>query len=244
MTPQDPRRPDHEPDGEPETTSFPPVGDEPAPAPYQPQYVPGREEYGQPRRSGLAVVLLAMLVIAAVALGVWIYTAFLGGDGEEPVAAPTTTTVTATTEEPRPAPTSQETTPQETTTTLTTEETTSQEATSEETTTTLTTEETTTQETTTAAPDFRAPANAQQCAANVNWRIFRASEATSCGFAESVAIAMAGNSGQNNFHDVEASSPVTGETYTMRCAPEGDNSFTCRGGTDAVVVLEARAVRD
>ena len=231
MTPQDPRRPDHDPDGEPETTSFPPVGDESTPAPYQPQYVPGREEHEQPRRSGLAVALLAMLVVAAVALGVWIYTAFLGGDGEEPVAAPTTTTVTATTGDPRPTPTLEETTVEEATT---------QEATPEETT---TTEETTT-ETTTAAPDFRAPANAEQCAANVNWRIFRASEATSCDFAERVAIAMAGNSGQDNFHDVEASSPVTGQAYTMRCAPEGGNSFTCRGGTDAVVVLEARAMRD
>lgn len=242
MTPQDPRRPDRDPDGEPETTSFPPVGDESAPAPYQPQYVPGREEYDQPRRSGLAVALLVVLVVAAVALGVWIYTAFLGGDGEEPVAAPTTTTVTATTEEPSPTPTPEETTTEE----ATTQESTTEESTVETTPTTPTTptDEGTTTETTTATPGFRAPASAEQCAANVNWRIFRVNEATSCGFAENVAIAMAGNSGQDNFHDVETSSPVTGETYTMRCAPEGDNSFTCRGGTDAVVVLEARAVRD
>ena len=37
---------------------------------------------------------------------------------------------------------------------------------------------------------------------------------------------------------------VTGQTYTMRCGPEDGNSFTCRGGNNAVVVLEDRAVRD
>lgn len=250
MTPQDPRRPEHGRDDEPETNAFPPVDGNAAPPPheqrqpYQPQYVPGREQpEARPRRSGLAVGLLALLIIGALALGVWFYSAFLTADENgEPTAAPATTTLTAPTSTPP-------LTTEETTEETTTETTSSIEATTEITETTETTEEETDTPppptpTTTQPPSFRASAGAEQCAANVNWRIFRVTDETSCEFAENVAIAMAGNSGQLNIHDVRAESPVTGQTYTMRCGPEDGNSFTCRGGNNAVVVLEDRAVRD
>lgn len=95
-------------------------------------------------------------------------------------------------------------------------------------------------ETTEPAPDFRAPEHAQQCAANVNWRIYSATEATSCPFSENVAIAMADKAGTDQPASIRADSPVTGRSYEMRCAPEGAGSFTCRGGQGAVVVLEHR----
>ncbi|MDO5512847.1 hypothetical protein [Corynebacterium sp.] len=99
-------------------------------------------------------------------------------------------------------------------------------------------------EATTEAPTFRAPEQAVQCAANVHWRIFRATDQTSCAFAENVAIAMAPHAGANSSQDIEAASPVTGQSYRMTCRSEGGNSYTCRGGDNAVVVLEDRAVRD
>lgn len=250
MTPQYPGRSDRDrDDDEPETSSFPPVGDGSAPLPYQPQYVPGRELSTQPRRSGLAAVLLAILIIGALALGVWVYNAFLSGgsaDGEGPTVGPATTTTLTV---PPVSPTTSM--PEETTeTTETTAATapTEMAQTPEPVETPGTTEATEATETTTVTaaqrPQFRAPSGAEQCAANVNWRIFRATGATSCGFAENVAIEMAGNSGQPEAHTVRVESPATGQTYTMSCAPEDGNSFTCRGGDNAVVVLEDRAVRD
>ncbi|MGP6174892.1 hypothetical protein [Corynebacterium sp. A21] len=87
---------------------------------------------------------------------------------------------------------------------------------------------------------FEAPSSATQCAANVNWRIFQASGATSCPFAENVAIAMKPNAGTTSVQQVQAISPVTGESYQMNCRPVGQGSFTCEGGEGATVVLEHR----
>ncbi len=241
MNTQDPRRPDETP----ETTAFPPVRDENGRVPYQPQYLESREEPETPGRSILAALLLAALIFGALALGVWIYTTFLSND-DEPTVAPGTTTEQVS---PTPEETVTETlepTPEETTETVTEEdpepEPQPQEPAPQEPTTAP--EETMPQATTPQAGAFRAPESAEQCAANVNWRIFRASDATACGFAENVAIAMADNSGRNNIWDVTATSPDTGREHTVRCLPEGANSFTCRGGDNAVIVLEDRAVRD
>lgn len=87
---------------------------------------------------------------------------------------------------------------------------------------------------------FRAPGEALQCAANVNWRIYAGTEATSCPFAENVAIAMAGNAGTTTSHQVAAHSPVTSREYQVSCTTEGGGSFTCRGGQGAEVILEHR----
>lgn len=88
--------------------------------------------------------------------------------------------------------------------------------------------------------EFEAPSSANQCAANVNWRIYQANGATSCPFAENVAIAMKPNAGTTTGHQVQATSPVTGDSYQMNCRPEGRGSFTCEGGEGATVLLEHR----
>lgn len=191
----------------------------------QPEYHPAAQ---QPRRerSGLAFLLLAALVLGAVVLGVWMYNALLRGDVPEegPAAAPTTTSTAAmapatTTSSPASAPT-----------------------------TTVTSTVTPTTPTTAPEPEpepaYRAPDSAVQCAANVNWRIFRANDRTSCGLAEAVAVEMAPYSGEPGSALVTARSPVTGGDYEMACAAQGGNSFVCEGGDNAVVILEDRSVRD
>jgi len=180
------------------------------------------------------MVLLALLVVAAVGLGIWLYSAFLA-PGEEPVvAAPETSTTEA-----EPTTGVERTTVTSTASTSTSAETTS----STESSTPTTTEEETTEPTEAATP-MALPAGSEQCAANVNWRIYRATDVTSCGFAEAVAVAMNSNADVHTVHDVQATSPVTGQGYTMRCSPEQNNSYVCRGGDNAVVVLEERAARD
>ncbi|GAB3690748.1 hypothetical protein [Corynebacterium nasicanis] len=177
------------------------------------------QEYRRPReRSGLALVLLALLLLGTVVLGVWIYHTFLRAD-EAPVTPPPPPQTTVVTVTPTPS------TPPPTTTVTSTTQTTP---------TTSTTE----------PPTFRAPDYAVQCAANVTWRIFRATDQTSCGFAENVAVAMRPHAGSTTAHELTVHSPVTGQNYRMTCVPEGDSSFTCRGGDNAVVVLEAREIRD
>lgn len=173
------------------------------------------------------MLLLALLLIGAVTLGVWMYNAFLRSEAPPDARPPETTVVTVT---PSPPPSSA------TGTTETTTET------SPETSTVTST--VTPTATTPAPPAFRAPDHAVQCAANVNWRIFRASDRTSCGFAENVALAMGPHAGSDTTHEVVVISPVTGQNYRMICQAEGGNSYTCRGGDDAVVVLEDRGVRD
>lgn len=87
---------------------------------------------------------------------------------------------------------------------------------------------------------YRAPASAQQCAANVNWRIFSATEVTSCPFAENVAITMKPHAGSAVAHQIQVWSPVTGQEYRVDCQPMGQGSFRCEGGADARVLLEHR----
>jgi hypothetical protein len=55
---------------------------------------------------------------------------------------------------------------------------------------------------------------------------------TSCPFAKNVFDAYFAVPGDSV--EIEAFSPVTGQTYTMACVRSGD-SVTCRGGNQAVV---------
>lgn len=208
---------------EPETSSFPAQYSPPQQIP--PQQPPRRD------RSGLAMVLLALLFLGAVALGVWMYNAFLRADTDDTAAPPPTTVVTFTPTSNSSAPA---TTSSERPTTTVTSTSTS----------TSTSEPAPTTSEAPPPPAYRAPDDAVQCAANVNWRIFRANDHTSCAFAENVAIAMAGNAGDDTAHEVRVNSPVTGQNYAMSCYPQGDNTFICEGGDNAVVILEDRAVRD
>lgn len=91
-----------------------------------------------------------------------------------------------------------------------------------------------------ASGQFQAPEDALQCAANVNWRIYAGTAATSCPFAENVAVAMAGNAGTTTSHRVAVHSPVTSREYQVSCTTEGGGSFTCRGGQGAEIILEHR----
>ncbi|WP_435827051.1 protein kinase domain-containing protein [Nocardia fluminea] len=101
----------------------------------------------------------------------------------------------------------------------------------------------TTPRVTTAAPTTSAgpvtlPAGAQPCesgAATGSYsKVAVGSAVTSCGFAEAVREAYAG--GGTGARPVVATSPVTGRTYTMTCAPEG-KLVTCTGGENAVVYV-------
>lgn len=196
---------------------------------YYPPTQPPRRE-----RSGLAIALLAVLVVAALGLGVWLYTALLSGDsGGDGTVATSTTPLTVTSTAPP-------TTSEAPVTVTVTETPTPEETTPEET----TPEETTPEETTPAETGYRAPASAEQCAVNVNWRIFRANGQTSCGFAEAVAVQMAPYTGLPGSALIYATSPATGQEYEMRCIGQGGNSFICEGGNNAVVILEDRSVRD
>lgn len=218
----------------PDTSEFPAQPVQPAPTSPTSQSVGPASRPAPRNRSGLAMVLLALLVVAAVGLGIWLYSAFLAPAEDLVVAAPETSTTEA-----EPTTGAERTTVTSTASTSTSEEATS----STESSTPTTTEEETTEPTEAATP-MALPAGSEQCAANVNWRIYRATDVTSCEFAEAVAVAMNTNADVHTVHDVQATSPVTGQGYTMRCSPEQNNSYVCRGGDNAVVVLEERAARD
>ncbi|WP_165858007.1 hypothetical protein [Corynebacterium alimapuense] len=76
------------------------------------------------------------------------------------------------------------------------------------------------------------------CLSSQSWHIYRGSVETSCGFAEAVGRAMAPMASSSLAQEIRATSPVTGQDYDMRCEPEDESSFICRGGDNAVVVLE------
>lgn len=62
--------------------------------------------------------------------------------------------------------------------------------------------------------------------------VYAGNSQTSCGFALSVAEAY--HSYGNGSHPFTATSPVTGEAYTMTCTVAGS---VCQGGNGAVVYL-------
>lgn len=198
--------------------------------PFQPtpEYYPSNEPQ-RPQRSTPAIALLVLLVIAAVGLGIWLYVALLGGDSDGNSTAAETSTAPVTVTSTAPSQTSTAPVTVTVTQTPTPEEAPPEEAPPPP---------------PPAEPGYRAPASAEQCAANVNWRIFRANDQTSCGFAEAVAVAMSPYTGLPGSALIYATSPVTGLEYEMRCIGQGGNSFVCEGGNNAVVILEARSVRD
>lgn len=203
------------------------------------------------RSLGLLILLLGIAILAAAAF----YASTPSGDSQELAApvepAPSQTAVPAspvTSPAPAPASTTTEAAPLPETTVPTVSASQTEpviveaEIAEMETTTAAPVDPVSLPEPETAAPTavFLAPEHAQQCAANVNWRIYSATEATSCPFSENVAIAMADNAGTDQSATVRVDSPVTGLSYQMQCDPESHGSFTCRGGRDAVVVLEHR----
>ncbi|MFI5499142.1 protein kinase [Nocardia asteroides] len=104
---------------------------------------------------------------------------------------------------------------------------------------------TTTPRATTAAPTTSAgpvslPAGAQPCESAGATGAFAksavGSTVTSCGFAEAVRAAYASGGTSTAPRPVVATSPVTGRTYTMNCAPDG-KLVTCTGGENAVVYV-------
>lgn len=96
--------------------------------------------------------------------------------------------------------------------------------------------------TTTARPDL--PAGAQPCTGSTAGRTEYGSAATgsavtSCEFAEAVRQAYLDPtvvSADGDAVSVEATSPVTGQAYTVECVAE-DGLVTCRGGNNAIVYL-------
>ncbi|MBB1030921.1 hypothetical protein G6027_08465 [Dietzia sp. SLG310A2-38A2] len=64
----------------------------------------------------------------------------------------------------------------------------------------------------------------------------RGTTVTSCPFAEEVRDAYLGAGHRGGAAEINASSPVTGVTYSMECAPDRD-AVVCRGGDNAVVYL-------
>lgn len=218
---------------DPDTSSFP----------AQPGYHPPSR---QPRRggSGVAIGVLALLVVVAVGLGLWMYNAFLGGDSEENPAAAASESSSAPETVTTTVPPATSTEPETVTTTVDPPTTESPEPEPEPEPEPAPEPEVVTVTPTISPGTYRAPDSAVQCAANVNWRIYRANDQTSCGFAESVAVQMSPYAGLPGSAQIEARSPVTGQDYVMNCLTQGDNSYVCQGGNNAVVILESRSVRD
>ncbi|MDU0479350.1 hypothetical protein QVA66_08870 [Staphylococcus chromogenes] len=59
---------------------------------------------------------------------------------------------------------------------------------------------------------------------------------TSCEFAKSVAEAVSSSQAKTGSFTVQASSPITGQSYTMNCS-ESSGTTVCRGGNNAIVTL-------
>ncbi|AKK03744.1 hypothetical protein [Corynebacterium epidermidicanis] len=60
---------------------------------------------------------------------------------------------------------------------------------------------------------------------------------TSCEFAKSIAEAVSSSQTKTGIFAVQASSPITGQSYTMNCS-ESSGTTVCRGGNNAVVTLK------
>jgi hypothetical protein len=77
------------------------------------------------------------------------------------------------------------------------------------------------------------PVGATGCGNAAGYDVF-AGPTTSCGFALNVATGLANTGGPPS--PVDAFSPTTGQSYSMRCA-EPSPVVVCVGGTDATVYL-------
>ncbi len=96
-------------------------------------------------------------------------------------------------------------------------------------TTTVTPTQDTQVQTTTTDPG--PPPNTSQCNSDVG---VGTGTPTSCGFAVNVRAAYLAAGPKGQARVIVASSPITGDTYRMSCAPEG-GIVVCRGGNNAVV---------
>lgn len=91
-----------------------------------------------------------------------------------------------------------------------------------------------------------APANAapsqtvEKCGISGGFTVFTGTSATSCQFAKAVATAVAGAGNNGPSFTVDASSPVTGQNYSMACTQAGEETV-CSGGNNAKVVMRPAA---
>ena len=75
------------------------------------------------------------------------------------------------------------------------------------------------------------PAGSRECAPGVA----ADNQRTTCPFAINVRDAYLQGGQKGEARSATASSPATGQTYTMNCAPDGAGYVTCRGGVNAIV---------
>lgn len=95
---------------------------------------------------------------------------------------------------------------------------------------------------TTEAPAAPSAAIVEQCGAVGELAAFTGSSMTSCGFAKAVAKKVQESANQGQF-TVDAASPVTGQTYTMRCSATSAETV-CTGGNNAIVVVRTATEAD
>ncbi|MGW0178769.1 protein kinase domain-containing protein [Nocardia sp. NPDC003345] len=178
----------------------------------------GRAEADRPpRRSPVVPILTGIIVFALVVIVAVLGIRFLGSGGQEsPSAADDTGPAAATTTAPRTTTAGGTTTGARTTT--------SAPATR-----------------TTAPADL--PAGAQPCPGSSGGSRYGSAATgtavTSCEFAEAVRDAYLDPSvvsAEGESVPVEATSPVTGQSYTLECVAS-DGLVTCRGGNNAIIYL-------
>ncbi|MGW1741556.1 protein kinase domain-containing protein [Nocardia sp. NPDC001965] len=203
----------------------------PAPDPYAAAYEAGyrdsyaataREREAAPggERSKVVPISIGIGAFALVVVIAVVAMQFLGGSGGGESAGAAGATATSVAEQPAAAGSGTE----PTTTTPSSRTTTSAAP------------------TTTARPDL--PAGAQPCTGSAASRTEYGSAATgtavtSCEFAEAVRQAYLDPSVASAEGDpvsVQATSPVTGQAYTLECVAD-DGLVTCRGGNNAIVYL-------
>ncbi|MET8796649.1 protein kinase [Nocardia sp. NPDC004568] len=183
---------------------------------------PVREAAPGGERSRVVPIMTGVGVFAVVVILAVLGIQFLGGsEGSESTGAADTTGAATTSAPERTSAADSSTEPSATTSARTT---------------------TTTSATTTSRADL--PAGAQPCSGASSGgseygSAATGSEVTSCEFAEAVRQAYldpAVVSGAGDPVSVEATSPVTGQAYTLECVAAG-GVVTCRGGNNAVVYL-------
>lgn len=183
----------------------------------------GRDAVPGGERSRVVPILTGVGVFAVVVVLAVLGTQFLGGSGGEETTGAAGTTGAVTTSAP--------------------EQTSAAGSGAEASTTTSARTSTTTSATTTTRP-ADLPAGAQPCSGAASGGSEYGSAATgtavtSCEFAEAVRQAYLDPgvvSAEGDPVSVEATSPVTGQAYTLECVA-ADGVVTCRGGNNAIVYL-------
>ncbi|GAB3117270.1 hypothetical protein GCM10027055_28390 [Janibacter alkaliphilus] len=162
-----------------------------------------------PRRRGLSPLALIALLVVGVLVGALVMLGIIRYSGDDP--APTAGETVTTTETGEP-PTSSE---------QPSEETTSSSSSSS---------------TSTPTRSGELPSGATACASAVEGTaVARGNDVTSCAFATEVREAYLDQQPDGGDVEVRVVSPVTDESYTMRCT--GRTVTVCTGGNNAVVYL-------